>query len=94
MIGIVGGTGLGDALGAFGRREVHEIDTPFGKPSGPVVTAEADGIPVALLARHGEGHRLPPSFVPYRANVFALKKLGVDRILASGAVGSLREEIR
>ncbi len=94
MIGIIGGSGLGEALGALGRGEAHDIDTPFGKPSAPIRTTEVDGVPVALLARHGEGHLLNPSRVPYRANIFALKKLGVTHILASGAVGSLREEIR
>ncbi len=93
MIGIIGGSGLGEALGALGAGESHQIDTPFGATSGPIVTTEAGGVPVALLARHGEGHLLNPSRVPYRANVFALKKLGVTQILASGAVGSLREEI-
>ncbi len=93
MLGIIGGSGLENALGAFGKAEVHEVDTPFGRPSGPIVTTEVGGMPVALLKRHGEGHVHSPSNVPYRANVFALKKLGVDRILATGAVGSLREEI-
>lgn len=94
MIGIIGGSGLGEALGALGTGEAHAIDTPFGKPSAPILTTEVNGVPVALLARHGEGHLLNPSRVPYRANIFALKKLGVTQILASGAVGSLREEIR
>jgi 5'-methylthioadenosine phosphorylase len=92
LIGIIGGTGLGEALGALGG-ERHEIDTPFGKPSSAIVTTQVDGVPVALLARHGDGHLLNPSRVPYRANIFALKKIGVTRILASGAVGSLRDEI-
>lgn len=94
MIGIIGGSGLGEVLGALGRGEAHDFETPFGKPSAPIVTTEVEGVPVALLARHGEGHLLNPSRVPYRANIFALKKLGVTRILASAAVGSLREEIR
>jgi len=94
MIGIIGGTGLGEAFAALSKGEVHDVDTPFGKPSAPIVTTEVGGVPVALLARHGEGHLLNPSRVPYRANVFALKSLGVTHILASGAVGSLREELR
>ena len=94
MIGIIGGTGLGEALGAFGKSETHDLETPFGRPSAPIVTATIDGVPVALLARHGEGHLLPPSRVPYRANIFALKTLGVTQLLASGAVGSLREELK
>jgi 5'-methylthioadenosine phosphorylase len=93
VIGIIGGSGLGEALGALGAGEVHQIDTPFGATSGPIVTTEVGGAPVALVARHGEGHLLNPSRVPYRANIFALKTLGVTQILASGAVGSLREEI-
>ncbi len=93
MIGIIGGTGLGDALGAIGKGQRHDLDTPFGRPSAPIVTTEIDGVPVALLVRHGEGHLFNPSLVPYRANIYALKQLGVTHILASGAVGSLREKI-
>jgi 5'-methylthioadenosine phosphorylase len=93
VIGIIGGSGLGEALGALPTGEAHRIDTPFGATSAPIVTTEIGGVPVALLARHGEGHLLNPSRVPYRANIFAMKKLGVTRIVASGAVGSLREEI-
>jgi 5'-methylthioadenosine phosphorylase len=93
MLGVIGGTGLGEALGALGGGRVQEVDTPFGRPSGPITMAEVGGTPVALLSRHGEGHLLNPSQVPYRANIFAMKKLGVTHILASGAVGSLREEL-
>jgi 5'-methylthioadenosine phosphorylase len=93
VIGIIGGSGLGESLGALPAGQAHRIDTPFGPTSGPIVTTEIGGVPVALLARHGEGHFLNPSYVPYRANIFALKTLGVTRILASGAVGSLREEL-
>jgi 5'-methylthioadenosine phosphorylase len=93
MIGIIGGTGLGEALGSLGAGEVHEVETPFGRPSGPITTTEIGGVPAALLSRHGEGHLLNPSRVPYRANIFALKALGVTHVLASGAVGSLREEL-
>jgi 5'-methylthioadenosine phosphorylase len=93
VIGIIGGSGLGEALGALSSGKEHRIDTPFGATSGPIVTTEIGGVPVALLARHGDGHFLNPSRVPYRANIFALKTLGVTRILASGAVGSLREQI-
>ena len=93
MLGIIGGSGLEHAMGVLGRTESHDVDTPFGKPSAPIVTTEVDGVPLALLKRHGEGHVFSPSNVPYRANVFALKELGVTRILGTGAVGSLREEI-
>jgi 5'-methylthioadenosine phosphorylase len=93
VIGVIGGTGLGEALGALGAGEARRVETPFGPPSGPVTLAELDGQPVALLSRHGDGHVRNPSTVPYRANIWALKSLGVTHILASGAVGSLREEI-
>jgi 5'-methylthioadenosine phosphorylase len=93
VVGVIGGTGLGEALGGFGGGEVREVDTPFGRPSGPITLTEVEGHRVALLSRHGDGHVRNPSAVPYRANVFALKSLGVTHILASGAVGSLREEI-
>ncbi len=93
MVGVIGGTGLGEALGGLSGGEVRRVSTPFGDPSGPITLGEVAGVPVALLARHGEGHRFNPSQVPYRANIHALKSLGVTHILASGAVGSLREEV-
>ena len=93
MIGIIGGTGLGESLGALGAGQSHTIDTPFGMPSGSIVTTQIAGTPVALLCRHGEGHLLGPSSVPFRANIYALKSLGVTHILASAACGSLRETI-
>lgn len=94
MIGIIGGTGLGQALFGEGFAEQRVVETPFGKPSSPVRLIEWHGLKVAVLARHGEGHTLNPSQVPYRANIYALKSLGVTHILASGAVGSLREDMR
>lgn len=94
MLGIIGGTGLGEALFGDAKGEDRVIDTPFGRPSSPVRVVEWHGLRVALLARHGDGHVFNPSQVPYRANIYALKSLGVTHILASGAVGSLREEIR
>ena len=93
MIGIIGGTGLGESLGALGAGQSHTIDTPFGMPSGPIVTTQIAGAPVALLSRHGAGHLMGPSSVPFRANIYALKSLGVTHILASAACGSLRETI-
>ncbi len=93
VVGVIGGTGLGEAMGALGQGEVRQVETPFGRPSGPITLTEVGGVPVALLSRHGEGHLLNPSQVPYRANIFALKALGVTHVLASGAVGSLREEV-
>ena len=93
MVGVIGGTGLGDALGVLGGGEVRRVATPFGDPSGPITLTELGGVPMALLSRHGDGHPYNPSTVPYRANIFALKSLGVTHILASGAVGSLREDV-
>jgi 5'-methylthioadenosine phosphorylase len=94
MVGVIGGTGLGEALGGLGSGEQRTVETPFGPPSGPITVSEVSGVPVALLSRHGDGHLLNPSRVPYRANVYALKALGVTHVLASGAVGSLREELQ
>ena len=96
-IGIIGGTGLGAALAgeeAIAKGQVHDLYTPFGSPSGLVVTTEVEGVPVAFLARHGAGHMLNPSVVPYRANIWAMKMLGVKYIIASGACGSLQEQVR
>ena len=93
LIGIIGGTGLGEYLSREGGGESVEVDTPFGRPSGPLMRADWHGAKVVFLNRHGPGHLLNPSNVPYRANIFALKQLGVTHILASGAVGSLREDI-
>ncbi len=93
MVGLIGGTGLGDALLRDTPGEAVEVETPFGPPSSPITLGEIDGTRIAALARHGPGHRFPPSLVPYRANVFALKQLGVTHVLASGAVGSLQEKI-
>src|SRR5687768_11705927 len=91
-VGLIGGTGLGEALGVEQTGQRHEIDTPFGRPSDAIVEAQWAGAPVLILARHGPGHLLSPTQVPHRANIFALKQLGCTHILASGACGSLREE--
>lgn len=93
-VGIIGGTGLGEALGALGKGDPHVLETPFGPHSGPITLTEVEGVPVALLARHGPGHIFSPTRVPYRANIFALKALGVTHVLATGSVGSLRERIQ
>jgi 5'-methylthioadenosine phosphorylase len=93
-VGIIGGSGLGTLLGAEGEVRRHEIDTPFGWPSEAIVETEWAGVPVFLLGRHGVGHTLNPGAVPYRANIFALKQLGCTAVIASGAVGSLREEFK
>lgn len=91
-IGIIGGSGLGQALGSEAGQAVT-VETPFGEPSAPITLADWDGTEVAILQRHGIGHTLNPSAVPYRANIYAMKSLGVTHILASGATGSLREEV-
>lgn len=93
-IGLIGGSGLGKAItdGVEGQR--HTVDTPFGPPSDDIIETTVEGTPALLLSRHGPGHLLNPSAVPYRANLFALKKLGCTHVLASGAVGSLREDFR
>jgi len=93
LVGLIGGTGLGEALAEEAGAETVEVETPFGPPSAPVRMTEVAGRRVAVLARHGEGHRLNPSRVPYRANVFAMKSLGVTHIVASTACGSLSEAI-
>jgi 5'-methylthioadenosine phosphorylase len=93
-VGLIGGSGLGAALTAQTSGRRHEIDTPFGRPSDAIVETEWAGVPVFFLSRHGPGHLLNPSQIPYRANLFALKSLGCTHIIASGAVGSLREEYR
>ncbi len=94
LIGIIGGTGLGDALGEhIIDGEFCDIETPFGKPSTAILVGKLGLNKIAFLNRHGKGHKLSPSEVPFLANIFALKKLGVHTLISSGAVGSLREEI-
>lgn len=93
-IGLIGGSGLGEAMGGTVAGVRHDVATPFGSPSDAIIETQWHGVPVFILARHGSGHTLAPSQVPYRANVFALKQLGVTHVIASGAVGSLREEFR
>ena len=92
-VGVIGGSGLGQLLGGTDG-ERHAVDTPFGRPSDAITEVEWGGVPVCLLSRHGPGHGLNPSRVPYRANVFALKALGCTHVIATGAVGSLREEFK
>jgi 5'-methylthioadenosine phosphorylase len=90
-IGIIGGSGLYSMPGLLDTREV-QVETPFGPPSDAFVTGELEGRKVAFLARHGRGHRLLPTELNFRANIYAMKKLGVERILSVSAVGSLKEE--
>ena len=93
QIGIIGGTGLGDVLIKKAGGAAVECDTPYGPPSDRPILANWEGKAVAFIPRHGPGHRFNPSMVPYRANIWALKTLGVSTIIASGATGSLRQGI-
>ncbi len=92
-IAIIGGTGVYEQSAFENVKEV-DIDTPFGKPSDKILVGEFEGRKVAFLPRHGRGHIYSPTHVPYRANIYALKKLGVERIISVCAVGSLKEEIK
>lgn len=89
---IIGGSGLYSMAGLGEPRE-HTIDTPFGKTSAPIMVGTLAGQRVAFLARHGIGHHITPTEVPYRANIYALKSLGVQRIVSVSACGSLKEEL-
>jgi len=93
-IGIIGGTGLGDALCGESAGSAATVSTPFGAASDALVETTWAGVPIVLLNRHGPGHTISPSRVNYRANVYALKAAGCTHVIASGAVGSLRETIR
>jgi 5'-methylthioadenosine phosphorylase len=92
-IGIIGGSGLYD-MAELTDREERRVDTPFGEPSSPYVIGTLRGKRVAFLARHGVGHRLMPSELNFRANIYGLKLLGVEYVLAASAVGSLKEHYR
>jgi 5'-methylthioadenosine phosphorylase len=92
-IGIIGGSGLYDMADVTERKEVR-LTTPFGDPSGPYLLGTLRGRRVAFLARHGAGHRILPSELNFRANIFGMKVLGVEYILSASAVGSLREEYK
>ncbi len=91
-IGIIGGTGLYEMEGLENVREV-EVDTPFGSPSDALILGDLKGEKVAFLPRHGRGHRIIPSELPARANIYALKSLGVEFIISANACGSMKEEI-
>jgi len=93
QIGIIGGSGLYDMAGVTDREDV-KVTTPFGEPSGPYVLGTLGGRRVAFLARHGAGHRISPSELNFRANIFGLKTLGVEYILSASAVGSLKDEYK
>jgi len=91
-IGVIGGSGLYEMEELTDRREIN-VSTPFGDPSDAFILGTLEGKQVCFLARHGRGHRYLPSEVPFRANVYGMKSLGVDAILSASAVGSLREHI-
>jgi 5'-methylthioadenosine phosphorylase len=93
QIGIIGGSGLYE-MAELTDREERRMSTPFGEPSGPYVIGTLRGQRVAFLARHGVGHRILPSELNFRANIYGFKVLGVDRILSASAVGSLKPEYR
>src|ERR1700730_14460614 len=91
-LGIIGGSGLYSMAGLTDTREVR-VKTPFGDPSDAIIIGTLEGKRVAFLARHGRGHVFSPSDINYRANICALKMLGVERIISVSAVGSLRDDL-
>lgn len=90
-LAIIGGSGLYQMSGLEATEEIT-VDTPFGRPSAPITIGTLEGVRIAFLARHGIGHHITPTEVPYRANIYALKSLGVERIVSISACGSLRED--
>jgi len=92
-VGVIGGSGLYSMEGLKSVRE-YRVRTPFGLPSDSIIVGTLDGIRVAFLSRHGRGHRLNPSEINYRANIYALKSLGVSRVISVSAVGSMKESIK
>lgn len=92
MLGVIGGSGV-YALPGLAAGEAVNVETPFGPPSGPIRVGKIGGTDIAFLPRHGPGHRYSPTDLPYRANVYALKALGVTHLMSISAVGSLREEL-
>jgi len=91
-IGVIGGSGLYEIEGLTNIEEIR-VETPFGDPSDAFITGMLEGVKMVFLPRHGRGHRLLPSEVPYRANIYGMKTLGVQRIISVSAVGSMKEEI-
>lgn len=92
-IGVIGGSGLYKIEGLSKIKEIS-LNTPFGKPSGKLILGELEGKEVVFLPRHDIGHRISPSHINYRANIFAMKKLGVKKIISVSACGSLKEELK
>src|ERR1700741_1638214 len=91
-LAVIGGSGLYAMEGLLGISE-HKVRTPFGSPSDAIVVGTLEGTRVAFLPRHGRGHRINPSEVNHRANIYALKTLGVEQIISVSACGSLREDL-
>ena len=92
-IAVIGGSGLYKMKEMTDIEEV-DLDTPFGKPSAPITIGRLEGVGIAFLPRHGKGHRISPTEIPARANIYALKSLGVERIIAINTVGSFKQEIK
>ncbi|HEY7359088.1 MAG TPA: MTAP family purine nucleoside phosphorylase, partial [Ktedonobacterales bacterium] len=91
-IGVIGGSGLYEMAGMTDVEEV-QVSTPFGAPSDAITVGRVEGVAIAFLPRHGRGHRLNPTEVPSRANIYALKSLGVEWVISVSAVGSMREDV-
>lgn len=92
ILGVIGGSGLYEMEG-FSVREEVRVETPFGAPSDALIIGDLESVPTAFLARHGRGHRILPTEINFRANIFAMKSLGVQQIISASAVGSLREHV-
>ena len=92
MLGIIGGSGIYDVEGLSDVRW-EAVDTPYGSPSDELMFGTLDGFPIVFLPRHGRGHRVPPSELNFRANIHALKRVGVTEVVSLSAVGSLREDL-
>jgi len=92
-IGIIGGSGL-SKMGIIKNTEEIEVNTPFGKPSDKITLGKIEGVNIAFIPRHGKGHVIPPHKVNYRANIFALKECGVEYLISTAAVGSLKKELK
>lgn len=92
-VGLLGGSGIADA-GFFEEVERKEVETPYGKPSAPFIIGRCDDADVVFLPRHGEGHKIPPHKINFKANIWGMKELGVQNLICPSAVGSLREDYR
>jgi 5'-methylthioadenosine phosphorylase len=92
-IGVIGGSGLYEIAGMTGVKEI-DVVTPFGKPSDTITVGNLEGVGVAFLPRHGKGHRIMPTELPSRANIYALKSLGVEHIIAINSAGSFKKEVK